>query len=74
MTKHTLLATIGTSPQIGRSKGQHDGLKAAPDIKIVESQAADWGQSREYLPEYLRRLDALVDDGLPKFESPQVLR
>ncbi len=34
-----------------------------------KSQAADWGQSREYLPEYLRRLDALVDDGLPKFES-----
>ncbi len=37
---------LGTSPQIGRSKGQHDGLKAAPDIKIVEEQANDWAHDK----------------------------
>ena len=34
-----------------------------------EAAAADWGDTREYLPEYLARLDVLVEDRLPEFET-----
>ena len=33
---------LGTSPQIGRSEGQHAVFDATPGIKVVEEQANDW--------------------------------
>lgn len=37
---------LGSAPQIGRSKGQHDGLAAAEGVKIVEEQANDWAHDK----------------------------
>jgi ABC-type sugar transport system substrate-binding protein len=33
---------LGTSPQLGRSQGEHEVFDAAPGIKVVEEQANDW--------------------------------
>lgn len=33
------------------------------------AQAADWGDDVHYLPEYLQRLDDLITDRLPEFET-----
>ncbi|MDB5527125.1 MAG: ribose transporter, ribose-binding protein [Devosia sp.] len=33
---------LGTSPQIGRTQGQHEIFDATPGIKVVEEQANDW--------------------------------
>lgn len=54
---------LGTSPQIGRSKGQHDGLKAAPDIKIVEEQANDWAHDKTV---------ALMQDWISKYPKGEL--
>ena len=54
---------LGTSPQIGRSKGQHDGLKEAPGIKIVEEQANDWAHDKTV---------ALIQDWLSKYPKGEL--
>jgi ABC-type sugar transport system substrate-binding protein len=54
---------LGTSPQIGRSKGQHDGLSAAPDIKIVEEQANDWAHDKTV---------ALMQDWISKYPKGEL--
>lgn len=54
---------LGTSPQIGRSKGQHDGLKAAPGIKIVEEQANDWAHDKTV---------ALMQDWISKYPKGEL--
>lgn len=54
---------LGTSPQIGRSKGQHDGLKEAPGIKIVEEQANDWAHDKTV---------ALIQNWLSKYPKGEL--
>lgn len=47
--------------QIGRQLGLYQ--------RGWPAQAADWGDDVHYLPEYLRRLDDLITDRLPDFET-----
>jgi ABC-type sugar transport system substrate-binding protein len=54
---------LGTSPQLGRSKGQHDGLSSAPDIKIVEEQANDWAHDKTV---------ALIQDWISKYPKGEL--
>jgi ribose transport system substrate-binding protein len=39
---------IGTTPQIDRQKGFETALKAAPDMKVVAQQPAEWDQEKAF--------------------------
>lgn len=54
---------LGTAPQIGRAKGEHEVLKAAPGIKIVEEQANDWAADKTV---------ALIQDWLSKYPKGEL--
>ncbi len=54
---------LGSAPQIGRGKGEHDALKAAPGIKIVEEQANDWAPDKTV---------ALIQDWLSKYPKGEL--
>jgi len=54
---------LGTAPQIGRAKGEHEALKAAPGIKIVEEQANDWAADKTV---------ALIQDWLSKYPKGEL--
>ncbi|WP_128090463.1 sugar ABC transporter substrate-binding protein [Ensifer sp. 1H6] len=54
---------LGTAPQIGRAKGEHDALKTAPGIKIVEEQANDWAADKTV---------ALIQDWLSKYPKGEL--
>lgn len=65
-----IMGKLGTSAQIDRQGGLLDTLKKYPDIKIVESQAADWDNSKalaitqDYLSKYpAGAIDAIVCQG-----------
>ncbi|MBM3095999.1 substrate-binding domain-containing protein [Ensifer sp. T173] len=54
---------LGTAPQIGRGKGEHDALNGAPGIKIVEEQANDWAADKTV---------ALIQDWLSKYPKGEL--
>jgi len=54
---------LGTSPQLGRSKGQHEVFDKQPDIKIVEEQANDWQHEKTV---------SLIQDWLSKYPKGQL--
>jgi ribose transport system substrate-binding protein len=43
-----LQGQIGTTPEIDRDKGFTEALKAAPGIKVVAQQPAEWDQSKGF--------------------------
>jgi ABC-type sugar transport system substrate-binding protein len=54
---------LGTAPQIGRAKGEHEALATAPGIKVVEEQANDWAADKTV---------ALIQDWLSKYPKGQL--
>lgn len=54
---------LGTAPQIGRAKGEHEALAKAPGIKIVEEQANDWAADKTV---------ALIQDWLSKYPKGEL--
>jgi len=54
---------LGTAPQIGRAKGEHEALAKAPGIKIVEEQANDWAPDKTV---------ALIQDWLSKYPKGEL--
>lgn len=54
---------LGTSPQIGRSKGQHEIFDATAGIKVVEEQANDWAHDKTV---------ALIQDWLAKYPKGEL--
>ncbi|MBB3396042.1 sugar ABC transporter substrate-binding protein [Rhizobium sp. BK060] len=54
---------LGTAPQLGRAKGEHDALAAAPGIKIVEEQANDWAPDKTV---------ALIQDWFSKYPKGEL--
>lgn len=61
---------LGTTPQLGRSEGQHLVLDATPGIKVVEEQANDWAHDKtvaliqNWLTKYPEgELDAVIAHG-----------
>lgn len=61
---------LGTGPQIGRTEGIHEALKAFPDIKVLEEQANNWQNDKtisltqDWLSKYPKgELDAIVAQG-----------
>ncbi|WP_405609523.1 substrate-binding domain-containing protein [Streptomyces sp. NBC_00076] len=43
-----LQGQIGTTPQVDRQKGFEQALAAAPGVKVVSQQTADWAQDKAY--------------------------
>lgn len=65
-----IMGKLGTSAQLARKAGLEDTLKRFPEIKIVESQAADWDNSKalavtqDFLSKYpTGALAAIIDQG-----------
>lgn len=54
---------LGTSPQLGRSEGQHEIFDAAPGITIVEEQANDWAHEKTV---------ALIQNWLSKYPKGEL--
>jgi len=54
---------LGTSPQLGRSEGQHAIFDAQPGIKVVEEQANDWAHDKTV---------ALIQNWLSKYPKGEL--
>jgi ABC-type sugar transport system substrate-binding protein len=54
---------LGTAPQLGRAKGEHEALATAPSIKVVEEQANDWAPDKTV---------ALIQDWLSKYPKGEL--
>ena len=54
---------LGTSAQIGRSKGQHEVFDKEPAVKVVEEQANDWAHEKTV---------ALIQDWLSKYPKGEL--
>lgn len=65
-----IMGTLGMSPQLNRKAGLEDTLKSYPDIKIVETQVANWDSAQalavtqDFLSKYPEgALDVILDQG-----------
>lgn len=54
---------LGTTPQLGRSDGEHSVFSQHPDIKIVEEQANDWAHDKTV---------ALIQNWLSKYPKGEL--
>ncbi len=54
---------LGTSAQIGRSKGQHEVFDQGNGVKVVEEQPNDWAHDKTV---------ALIQDWLSKYPKGQL--
>ncbi|MCM5558933.1 sugar ABC transporter substrate-binding protein [Pleomorphomonas sp. JP5] len=65
-----IMGTLGMSPQLNRKAGLEDTLKSYPDIKLVETQVANWDSAQalavtqDFLSKYPEgALDVILDQG-----------
>ncbi|MBM6584222.1 sugar ABC transporter substrate-binding protein [Microvirga sp. BT689] len=65
-----MMGVLGSSPQLGRSEGQHAVFSKHPNIKIVEEQSNEWAHDKtvaliqDWLSKYPKgKLDAVIAHG-----------
>jgi ribose transport system substrate-binding protein len=65
-----IMGTLGMSPQLNRKAGLEDTLKSYPEIKLVETQVANWDSAQalavtqDFLSKYPEgALDVILDQG-----------